>query len=149
MLRATFVLVGATLALNVLAEETNPHFNQVLEAAQATLGTPASPRMAYLPREVLESPSADGAINRLCGLVASAMTTGRTDADDFVIASVNDQAQMRLLQCIDQALGGTTLPKLRLVYVGSRDHETAARSIVESWGSTFFFLPDPERHGAP
>lgn len=147
MIRATLFLLGAAIAADAVADGASTHFNRAKEVARSTLGIDFGPRMAYIPQQVLETGDAEHAIGSLCKLVAKALDTAKSEVDNFAIASVDDDAQMRLLECIDRALGNTQLPSLRLVFVGGRHRELAARAIVEAWGATFYFAPDPDRAG--
>ena len=145
VIRITLALLLSLLAADAAADGSSAHMNEASEAARAALGTEYGPRMAYLPEEVLESAGRDLAVARLCEIAAQAMDTAKDDVDNFAVAAVNDDAQMLLLHCLDETLGATQLPKLRLVFVGNPGLEPAARAIVESWGATFFFAVDHGR----
>lgn len=145
MVRATLLIIGLGMATTAAEACSAGHFNQAHELARSALGTGVAPRMAYIPQSVLEADDPDHAIGTLCERVAGALEAARSEADDFAIASVDDEAEMRLLECIDHTLGGLKLPKLRVVFVGSPNRESAARAIVESWGATFHFAPDQGR----
>ena len=118
------------------------HFSQAHEAARVALEIKAAPRMAYIPRNVLEGENSTRSLQFLCERVADAMQSHATKTDDFAIASVDDTAQMWLLNCIGKANKGVELPLLRFAFVGDPKNEAAARAVVEKWGSQFYFVSD-------
>ena len=142
MKRLMYCLLGTLVYSRGLAACPVDHFSWAHEAARLALEASAGPRMAYIPRNVLDGDDPKRSLQFLCERVAEAMRKGSTEVENFAIASVDDAAEMWLLNCIAETNQAMQFPLLHFVFVGSPANEAEARAIVEAWEAEFYFVSD-------